>query len=111
MWLAETRGVAGVGTECPSLEVDDQGHRAALALARAGAFTLLQLRDLSGIPVLGSASLVAPLSLAEGVGGGPARVVNFPNGRMERTTSSAGRSSRIFNFFSIFSIMIFSMRI
>ena len=47
-WLSGSRRVAGVGTECPSLDADgSSGHEAALALARAGAVVALQLNNLT----------------------------------------------------------------
>ena len=66
--------MAGLATECPSIEVAGAGQRAGQALAGRGAYSLVQLSGVDQLPVTGAFITVAPIKL-EGGSGAPSRVL------------------------------------
>ena len=72
-WLIEKRHIIGLGTECPDVELSQNG-RVKLLLANKGLFSVQQLTSgLKELPMKGFSVIIAPLKLAQG-SGGPTRV-------------------------------------
>ena len=71
-WLVEHRNIAGIGTECPDIELTQKGQ-VKMFLAKAGHFSVVQLTNLEKLPRKGSRVTIAPFKL-KGGSGGPTRV-------------------------------------
>ena len=48
-WLIEKRAIAGIGTECPDIELTQRG-RVKLLLARKGRYSVVQLNKIQDLP-------------------------------------------------------------
>ena len=71
-WLLDHRQIAGIGTECPEIELTQKGQ-VKILLAKSGHFSVVQLTNLDKLPRKGSRVTIAPFKLKSG-SGGPTRV-------------------------------------
>ena len=71
-WLLDHRQIAGIGTECPDIELTQKGQ-VKMLLAKSGHFSVVQLTNLDKLPRKGSRVTIAPFKLKSG-SGGPTRV-------------------------------------
>ena len=71
-WLIEKRKIAGIGTECPDIELNQNGQ-VKLLLAQKGHYSVVQLTNLKKLPARGFYVNIAPLKLRNG-SGGPTRI-------------------------------------
>ena len=81
-WLLDNRSIAGIGTECPDVELTQNG-KVKLLLAQRNRFSVVQLTNLHNLPPRDFNVNIAPLKLRNG-SGGPARVFASLPGRKHK---------------------------
>ena len=81
-WLLDNRSIAGIGTECPDVELTQNG-KVKLLLAQRNRFSVVQLTNLNNLPPRDFNVNIAPLKLRNG-SGGPTRVFAFLPGRKHK---------------------------